>query len=47
MSLYKTKLKNGTIKLKAYEKIAWMIMLGAIYLLGRKGSLLVNLENAL
>ena len=42
MSLNKTKLKYGTMKLKAYEKIIWMIQFGAIYLLGLAGSLLVN-----
>ena len=41
------KLEYGTMKLKAYEKIIWMIKLGAIYLLGPKGSLLVNPESAL
>ena len=40
-SFNRTKLEYGTMKLKAYEKIIWMIGLGAIYLLGPKGSLLV------
>ena len=30
------------MKLKAYEKTIWMIVLGVIYLLGLKGSLLVH-----
>ena len=47
MPLNKTKLKYGTMKLKPYEKIIWMIELGAIYLLGPKGSLLVHPESAL
>ena len=46
MPLNKTKLEHGTMKLKAYEKIIWMIKLGAIYLLGLKGSLLVHPESA-
>ena len=32
------------MKLKAYEKIVWMVELGAIYLLGTKGSVLVHPE---
>ena len=43
----RTKLKYGTLMLKAYEKFIWMIELGAIYLLGLKGSLLVHPESAL
>ena len=35
------------MKLKAYEKIIRMIELGAIYLLGPKGSLSVHPESAL
>ena len=35
------------MKIKAYEKIIWMIKLGTIYLLGLKGSLLLHPENAL
>ena len=35
------------MKLKAYEKIMWMIELGAIHLLGSKGSLLVHPECAI
>ena len=46
MPLNRTKLEYGTVKLKAYEKIIWMIKLGAIYLLGLKGSLLVHPESA-
>ena len=42
-----TKLKYRTMKLNAYEIIIWMIELGAIYLLGPKGSLLVYTESAL
>ena len=42
ISLNTTKLKYGTLKFKAYEKIIWMIGLGAIYLIGPKGSLLVH-----
>ena len=41
----RTKLKYGNMKLKAYEKIIWIIELGAIYLLGPKGSLLVHPES--
>ena len=47
ISLNRTKLKYGTIKLKAYEKIIWIIGLGAIYLLGPKGSVLVHPECAI
>ena len=43
----RTKLKYGTIKLKVYGKIIWIIELGAIYLLGPKASLLVQPESAL
>ena len=35
------------MKLKAYEKIMWMIEIGAIYLLRLNGSLLVHPESAL
>ena len=42
----RTTLKYGTRKLKAYEKIKWMIALGAIYLLRPKISLLVLPECA-
>ena len=45
--LNRTKLKYGTMKLKAFEKITWMIELGAIYLLGPKGSLSVQSESSL
>ena len=34
MPLNETELKYGTMNLKAYEKIIWMIEHGAIYLLG-------------
>ena len=47
MPLNRTKLKYGTMKLKVYEEIMWMIELGAMYLLGLKGSVLVHLESAL
>ena len=47
MPFNRTKLKYGAMKLKAYEKIIWMIELGGIYLLGPKGSLLVHPESAL
>ena len=47
ISLNRTKLKYGIIKLKANEKITWMVGLGAIYLLGPKGSLLVHPECAI
>ena len=47
MPLNRTKLKYGTMKLKAYEKIIWMIELGPIYFLGPKGSLSVHPEIAL
>ena len=36
MPLNRTKLKYGTMMLKAYEKIIWMIELGAMHLLGPK-----------
>ena len=35
------------MKLKAYEKIIWMIELGAIYVLGRKVSILLHPESIL
>ena len=35
------------MKLKVYEKIIWMIVLGVIYLVDLKGSLLVHPESAL
>ena len=47
ISLNRTKLKYGNLKLKAYEKIIWMIGLGAINLLGSKGSLLMHPECAI
>ena len=47
MPIYRTKLKYETMKLKAYEKIIWMIELGAIYLLELKSSLLVHPESAI
>ena len=47
MPLNRIKLKYGTMKLKAYEKIMWMIEIGAIYLLRLNGSLLVHPESAL
>ena len=47
MPLNRTKLKYGTMKLKAYGKIIWIIELGVIYLLGLKGSLLLRSESAL
>ena len=43
--LNRTKLKYGTMKIKAYEEIIWMIELGAIFFLGPKGSLLVHHES--
>ena len=46
MPLNKTKLKYGTVKLKAYEKIIWMIEVGGIYLLGPNGYLLMHPEIA-
>ena len=46
MPLTRTILKYDTMKLKAYERIIWMIKLGVIYLLGLKGSLLVQHERA-
>ena len=45
MLLNGTKQKHETLKIKAYEKIIWMIKLGAIYFLGPKGSLLVHHES--
>ena len=45
IALNRTKLKYGAMKLKAHEKIIWMIELGSIYLLGPKGSLLVHPES--
>ena len=47
MPIYRTKLKYETMKLKAYEKIIWMIELGAIYLLELTSSLLVHPESGL
>ena len=47
MPLNGTKVKYRTMKLKVYEKIVWMIELGAIYLLGLMCSLLVHPESAL
>ena len=47
MPLNRTKLKYRTIKIKAYEKIMWMIDLGATYLLKPKSSLLERPESAL
>ena len=35
------------MKLKAYEKVIWMIELDAIFLLGPKSSLLVYTKSAL
>ena len=43
----RTKLKYGTMKIKTYEKIIWMIELGAIYLLRPKGSFSVHSESPL
>ena len=47
MPLNRMKLKYGTTKLNAYEKIIWMIELGPIYLLKPKGSLLVHFESVI
>ena len=47
MPLNRTKLKYGTMKIKACEKIIWMIELGALHLLGPKGFLLVHPKSAL
>ena len=47
MLLNKTKLKYGTMKLNVYEKIIWMIELGAVYPLRSKGSFLVHPKSAL
>ena len=44
MSVNRTKLKNKTTKLNAYEKNIWIFELGAIYLLRPKGSPLVHPE---
>ena len=33
MPLNRTRLKYGIMKLKAYEKVIWVIEIGAIYLL--------------
>ena len=46
MTLNRTKLKYGTMKLKAYKRFMWMIELEAIYFLGPKGSLLLHPESA-
>ena len=43
----RTKLKYGTMMLKAYEKFKWMTELGAIYFLGLKDSRLVHPESVL
>ena len=47
MTLNRTKLKYGTIKLKAYGNIIWIIELDVIYLLGLKVFLLLLSESAL
>ena len=47
MQLNRTNLKYGTMKLKRYEKIIWLIELGVRYLLGPNSSLLVHTEIAL
>ena len=47
MPLNRTKLKYGTIKLKDYEKVIWVIEFGEIYLFGSKMSLLVHPKSAL
>ena len=47
MPLNRTKLKDKIMKLNAYEKIIWMIELGAICPLGPKGSLLVHPQGVL
>ena len=47
MPLNGTKIKYGTIKLKAYEKVIWVIEFDEIYLFGPKVSLLVHPESAL
>ena len=45
MPLNRTKLRD--YEDKGYEKIIWMIEVGAIYLLGLKGSVLVHPEVSL
>ena len=47
MPLNRTKLKYGTMMLKAYETFKWMIELDVEYLLGLKSSLLVHPESVL
>ena len=47
MPLNRTKLRYGSMKVKAYEKSIWMIELSAIYILKIKGSFLVHPESAL
>ena len=47
MPLTRTKLKHGTMKLKTYEQVIWMIEFGTIHLLGPEGSLLMHPESAL
>ena len=47
MTLNRAKLKYGTIKSKAYEKVIWVIEFDEIYLFGPKVSLLVHPESAL
>ena len=47
MPLNRTKLKYGTMMLKAYETFKWMIELDVEYLLGLKSSLLVYPESVL
>ena len=47
ISLTRTKLKYGAMKLKAYEKFIWMVDLGAVDLLRLKGSFIMHPESAL
>ena len=43
----RTKLKYGTMMLKAYKKLIWMIELGAVYIIGLKGSPIMHPKGAL
>ena len=47
MPLNRTELTYRNMKLRAYEKVIWMIELGAMYLLGPKVSVLVHPESVL
>ena len=47
ISLNRTKLKYGAMKLKAYKKFIWMVDLGAVDLLTLKGFFIMHPDSAL